>query len=131
MYRPGNFLLCSLLAYALLLGACAGTKPQAFAPLSPENTATEDCPGIYLFAASRYSIGLVAGKQIVVDRPVPVYCTPQKARMALEEARTGGKVPASMELLVYLLDGEWRDMVRKDGDNYFLNKPAQLLDTVE
>ncbi|MCL2123433.1 MAG: hypothetical protein FWH34_05020 [Desulfovibrionaceae bacterium] len=134
MYRPRNLLLCSLLAYALLLGACGGYKQQAPDPLPAANRATESCPGIYMFASSRYSISLVAQGQIVIDpahNPVPVYCTPKQARKALEEAQGSGRVPASMELLVYLLEGEWRDMVRKDGDNYFLNKATPLLETVE
>ena len=134
MYRPRNLLLCFLLACGLLLAACSGSKPQASAQLPVENKPTEKCPGIYLFASSRYVISLVAKEQIVINpahHPVPVYCTPEQARKALKEARDSGKAPASMELQVYLLDGEWRDMVRKDGDRHFLNRAAVLLDTVE
>jgi len=134
MYRTENFLLCLLLAYALLLGACGGSRQQAPDPLPAENKATEKCPGIYLFAPSRYSISLVAQEQIILDparRPIPVHCTPEQARKALEAARAGGKVPDSMELRVYQLEGEWRDMVRKDGDSYFLNKAALLLEAVD
>ena len=129
-----NLPLCSLLAYVLLLGACGAPKHQDPDPTPAHNKATESCPGIYIFAPARYSISLVAQKQILIDparRPVPVYCTPKQARKALEEAQASGKVPASMELLVYLLEGEWRDMARKDGEAYFLNKAALLLDTVE
>ena len=134
MYRLQNLLLCFFLACGLLLAACGGSKTQAPAPLPVENKATEKCPGIYLFASSRYIISLVAKEQIAINpthHPVPVYCTPEQARKALKEARDSGNVPASMELQVYLLDGEWRDMVRKDGDKYFLNRTAVLLDTVE
>ncbi|MDR0238758.1 MAG: hypothetical protein LBI88_00835 [Deltaproteobacteria bacterium] len=134
MYRIENLLLCLLLAYALLLGACGGYRQQASDPLPAANRATEKCPGIYLFAPARYSISLVTQEQIILDpahRSLAVYCTPEQARKALEAARTGGKVPASMELRVYLLEGEWRDMVRKDGDNYFLHKAALLLEVVD
>jgi hypothetical protein len=134
MYRTRHILLCFFLACGLLLGACGGSNPQDPAPLSPENKATERCPGIYLFASSRYVVNLVANEAIVIDparHPIPVYCTPEQARKALKEARDSGKAPASMELRVYLLDGEWRDKVRRDGDMHFLNRTATLLDIVE
>ena len=134
MHQPRNLLLCFLLACGLLLGACGGSNPQDPAPLPAENRATEACPGIYLFASSRYIVNLVAQEQIPVDPtryPIPVYCTPEQARRALKDARDSGKVPASMELRVYLLDGEWRDMVRRDGDKYFLNRTTTLLDAME
>jgi hypothetical protein len=111
--------------------ACGGSNPQDPAPLPAESRATEKCPGVYLFASSRYIVSLVAQEQIVIDparNPIPVYCTPEQARRALKEARDSGKVPASMELRVYRLDGKWRDIVRKDGSNYYLNKAAFLLD---
>jgi hypothetical protein len=133
MYLPKNLLLCFLLSCGLLLGACGGSNPQDPAPLPAENRAVEKCPGIYFFASSRYIVNLVT-EQNVIDPtryPVPVYCTPEQARKALKEAQAGGKAPASMELRVYLLDGEWRDMVRRDGDKYFLNRTTILLDTVE
>ena len=125
-----------LLACSLLLGACGSSQPQNPdpAPLPAANRAAEKCPGIYMFASSRYYIHLVAKEEFVVDPargPIPVYCTPAQARQALKEARAGGKTPASMEFRVYLLEGEWRDMVRKDGDKYFLHKAAILLDIVE
>ena len=134
MYQPRNLLSFFLLACGLLLGACGGTKQQDTAPLPAENKATETCPGVYLFASSRYIVNLVAKEQIVIDpirHPIPVYCTPAQAHRALKEAQDSGRIPASMELRVYLLDGEWRDIVRKDGDKYFLNKAAALLDTDE
>jgi len=134
MYRAENLLFCLLMAYALLLGACGGSRQQAPDALPAENKATEKCTGIYLFAPSRYSISLVAQEQIVLDparRPFHVYCTPEQARRALEAARASGKVPASMELKVYQLEGEWSGMVRKDGDSYYLNKAALLLETVD
>ena len=134
MYRLRHFPSCCLLACALLLGACGASNPQPPAPLPAENRATEKCPGIYMFASSRYGVHLVANEEIVIDptrRPIPVYCTPEQARRALKEAQGSGKVPASMALQVYLLDGEWRDMVRKDGDKYFLHRKATLLETVE
>jgi len=87
-----------------------------------------------MFASSRYLINLVAKEDIVIDparSPIPVYCTPRQARQALKEAQDSGKAPASMELLVYLLEGEWRDMVRKDGDKYFLHRAAILLDVAD
>jgi hypothetical protein len=87
-----------------------------------------------MFASSRYLVHLVSREQNVIDPAhysVPVYCTPEQARRALKEARDSGRVPASMELWVYLLDGEWRDMVRKDGDRHFLHMKAILLETVE
>ena len=133
MHQSRNLLLCFLLTYALLLGACGGSKHPPN-PLPAARTAAENCPGIYMFAPSRYSISLVAQGQIVIDparRPVPVYCTPEQAREALAKAQASGNVPASMELRVYLLEGEWREMARKDGDSYFLNKAALLLETVE
>jgi len=134
MYRPRNLSLCFLLACGLLLGACGSSKPQDPAPLPAEKRATEKCPGIYLFASSRYLINLVANEEIVIDparRSIPVYCTPAQARQALKEARDSGKAPASMELRVYQLEGEWRDMVRKDGDSYFLHRAAILLEAVD
>jgi hypothetical protein len=87
-----------------------------------------------MFASSRYHIKLVAKEEIVIDparSSIPVYCTSGQARQALKEARDSGKAPASMELRVYLLEGEWRDMVRKDGDNYFLHRAANLLDVAD
>ena len=125
--------LAFLLACCLPLCACGGSNPQDPA-LPAHNRATEKCPGIYIFASSRFVIHLVAQEEIVIEptrHPIPVYCTPDQARKALKEALDNGKVPASMELRVYQLDGEWRDMVRKDGDKYFLNKTALLLDVVE
>jgi len=116
-----------------LLGACGGSNPQDPAPLPAENRAKEACPGIYLFASSRYIVNLVAQEQISIDPtryPIPVYCTPEQARKALKEAQDSGKVPASMELRVYELEGEWRDMVRRDGDKYFLNRTTILLDAM-
>ena len=129
-----NITLCFLLAWGLLLGACGASNPRDPAPLPPENRPTEKCPGIYLFASARYDVHLVAQEEIVIDparRPLPVYCTPTQARAALREAQDSGKVPASMELRVYLLEGEWRDMVRKDGDKHFLHRKAILLETVD
>ena len=134
MYHPRRLQLCFLLACGLLLGACGGSKQQAPDPLPTESKATGTCPGIYLFASSRYIVNLVAQEQIVIDparHPIPVYCTPEQAREALKRARDSGKVPASMELRVYQLDGEWRDMVRKDGDKYFLHRAAILLEALE
>ena len=134
MYHLRTLLFCFFLAYALLLGACGAAKHQTPDQLSTQNKAMETCPGIYMFAPSRYSISLVTQDQIVIDparRPFLVYCTPEQARKALEKAQADGKVPASMELRVYQLEGDWRDMVRKDGDKYFLNKAALLLETVE
>ena len=134
MHRPRNLSLCFLLACGLLFGACGASSPQDPDPLPPENMATEKCPGIYLFASSRYEVLLVANEEIVIDptrRPLPVYCTPEQARAALREARDRGRVPASMELRVYLLEGEWRGMVRKDGDKHFLYRKAALLETVD
>ena len=136
MRRPWNLPLCFLLACALLLGACGSSQPKNPdpAPLPMENRATEKCQGIYMFASSRYLIKLVAKENIVIDpaySPIPVYCTPGQARQALKEARDSGKAPASMELRVYLLEGEWRDMVRKDGDKYFLHRAAILLDVMD
>jgi hypothetical protein len=90
MHRPRNLSLCFLLACGLLLGACGGSKPQDPAPLATENKAVEKCPGIYLFASSRYTVNLVAKEQILIDparHPIPVYCTPEQARTALKEAR--------------------------------------------
>ena len=129
-----NLPLCLLLACGLLLGSCGSANIPDPDPLPPENRATEKCPGIYLFASSRYDIHLVINDEIVIDpthRPLPVYCTPEQARAALKEAQGSGKVPASMELRVYLLEGEWRDMVRKDGDRHFLHRKAVLLETVD
>ena len=134
MHLSRNLARSFLLACGLLIGACGASQPRDPAPLPPENRATEKCPGIYLFASARYDVHLVAKEEIVLDparRLLPVYCTPDQARAALREARDSGKVPASMDLRVYLLEGEWRDMVRKDGDKYFLNRAAILLDTVE
>ena len=134
MSRPRNLPPCFLLACSLLLGACASSQPQSPAPLATENRATEKCPGIYMFASSRYLINLVTTEEIVIDptrSSIPVYCTPAQARQALKAARDSGKAPASMELRVYLLEGEWRDMVRKDGDKYFLHKAAILLEAVD
>ena len=134
MHRPRHLAPCVLLSCALLLGACGTSNPQPSVPLPAENRATEKCPGIYLFASSRYAVHLVAHEEIVVDpahRDIPVYCTSEQARRALKEAQAGGKAPASMELRVYLLDGEWRDMVRKDGDKHFLHRKALLLETVD
>jgi len=87
-----------------------------------------------MFTSSRYLINLVAKEEIVIDpahSSIPVYCTPEQARRALKEARDSGKAPASMELRVYLLEGEWRDMVRKDGDKHFLHRPTILLDAAD
>ena len=134
MYRTENFLFCLLLAYALLLGACGGSGRQAPDSLPAENRVTEKCPGIYMFASSRYLINLVAKEDIVIDparSPIPVYCTPEQARRALKEARDSGKAPASMELRVYQLEGEWRDMVRKDGDKYFLRGATIILEAAD
>ena len=134
MHQPRKLLLCHLLACGMLLGACGGSNPQEPAPPPAENKTAEKCPGIYLFASSRYVVNLVAQEQIPIDptrHPIPVYCTPEQARKAIKEARNSGKVPASMDLRVYLLDGEWNDLVRRDGDKYFLNRAAMLIDTVE
>ena len=135
MHRPGNLPLYFLLAYSLLLVACGTANPRdPVPPLPLENRATEKCPGIYIFASSRHAVNLVAAKEVVIypeTHPIPVYCTPAQARAALKEARSSGTVPASMDLLVYLLDGRWRDMVRKDGDKHFLYRPAILLEVVE
>jgi len=135
MHLLRNLPLCLLLAYGLLLGACGSSNPQDPAPPPAERSITEKCPGVYLFAPSRYVVRLAAKEQIVIDpahhHPIPVYCTPAQARRALEEARSSGKVPAAMELQIYLLKGKWRDMARKDGDTYFLRKAAILLDAVE
>ena len=134
MYRPRNFLLCSLLACGLLLAACCGSNPQDPAAIPAENRTTEKCPGVYLFASSRYIVNIVAKEPILIDPmryPIPVYCTPEQARAALKEARDNGYVPASMDLRVYVLDGEWRDIVRKDGSKHYLYKAAVLLDAVD
>ena len=134
MHQPRSLPPCFLLVCALLLGSCGGSSPQEPAPLPPEYRATEKCPGIYMFASSRYSIHLVTNEEIVIDparQPLPVYCTPAQARAALREAQNSGNVPASMELRVYLLEGEWRDMVRKDGDKHLLYRKAILLETVD
>jgi len=135
MYRTRNHPRCFLLACCLLLGACASQpKNPDPAPLPAENRTAEKCPGIYMFAPSRYLIKLVAKEDIVIDPargPIPVYCTPEQARRALKEARDSGNVPSSMELRVYQLEGEWRDMVRKDGDRHFLHKETILLDAVD
>ena len=134
MRRSRNLPLCFLLSCSLLLGACGGANPQDPAPLPAENRPAEKCPGIYLFASSRYIINLVSDEQIRIDptrNPIPVYCTPEQARKALKEARDSGHVPASMELRVYLLEGEWRNMVRKDGNKHFLNRATILLDAVD
>jgi len=131
MYRFRRLQLCFLLACGLLLVACGSSNPPDSAPLSAENRATEKCPGVYLFASSRYIINIVAKEAIVIDparHPIPVYCTPEQARAALREARDSGKVPASMDLRVYMLDGEWRDIVRKEGSKHYLHKAAVLLD---
>ena len=133
---PLNFPLCFILVCALLLGACSGSNPQVSAPPPGQNNAAEKCQGVYLFASSRYLINLVANEQVVIDParhsiPVPVYCTPDEARKALKEARDSGKIPASMDLRIYQLDGEWRDMARENSDRHFLNKSAILLDVVE
>ena len=136
MHQPRNLPLCFLLACGFLLWACASSQPRNPdpAPLPAENRATGKCPGIYMFASSRYLINLVAKEDIVIDPArgsIPVYCTPEQARRALKEARDSGKAPASMELRVYLLEGEWRDMVRKDGDKYFLYRAANLIDAAD
>ena len=133
MSRPWSLPFCSLLACSFLLGACGSSKHQNPHPLPAENRATEKCPGIYLFAPARYHVSLVAQEEIVIDperHSIPVYCTPEQARKALREARQSGKVPASMDLLVYLLDGNWRDMVRKEGDKHFLHRQTTLLEVV-
>ena len=134
MHHPRKFLLYVVLACVALLGACGGAKPQEPAAPSTKDVAAEKCPGVYLFASSRYIINLVANEEIVLDpsrHPIPVYCTPDQARKALKAARDSGNVPASMDLRVYQLDGEWRDLVRRDGDKHVLNRPAILLDAVE
>ncbi|MDR2694793.1 MAG: hypothetical protein LBC79_00225 [Deltaproteobacteria bacterium] len=135
MHRPRHLSLCFVLSCVLLLGACGASNPQPpVPPLPAENRATEKCPGIYLFASSRYGVHLVTGEEVVIDpayQAIPVHCTPDQARRALKEARDSGGVPASMSLRVYLLEGEWRDMVRKDGDRHFLHRKAILLETVE
>ena len=134
MYLPRNLSLCLLLVCGLLLGSCGSANIPDPAPLPPEHRATEKCPGIYLFASARYDIHLVVNEEIVLDpaySPLPVYCTPAQARTALKEARNSGAVPASMELRIYLVEGEWRDMVRKDGDKHFLYRKAVLLETVD
>ncbi|MCL1985086.1 MAG: hypothetical protein FWG59_01365 [Betaproteobacteria bacterium] len=134
MHQSLPLRLSFLLTCCLAMGACGSSNPQDPAPLPAQNKATEKCPGIYIFAPARYIVNLVVKDQIVIDptrHPIPVYCTPEQAHKALKEARDNGKVPASMELRVYQLDGEWSDMVRKDGDKYLLNRTALLLDAVE
>jgi hypothetical protein len=134
MYQLRILPLCYLLACSLLLGACASSQPPDPAPLPAESKVTEKCPGIYIFASSRYLINLVAKEDIPIDPArgsIPVYCTTEQARRALKEARDSGKAPASMELRVYQLEGEWRDMVRKDGDKYFLYRAANLIDAAD
>ena len=89
---------------------------------------------MYIFAPSRYIINIVAGENIRIDpahNPIPVYCTADQARKAAETAHRNGEAPASMELRVYLLDGDWEELVGKRGNKYYLAKPASLVDTVD
>ncbi len=134
MFLFRNLPLYVLFLCALLLGACGGTDSKKSPSPSAPDRPTEECPGVFLFGPSRYVISLVAGEVIVLDParyPIPVYCTADQARKAAKEAHSSGKAPASMDLRVYQLEGDWHATVRKDGDKYYLNTPAAIIDSVE
>ena len=133
-YLAASAIFCLLAC--ILLSACGrnNMRPTDASLPSGSGNAEENCPGVFLFGPSRYVISLVAGEPVMLDPakyPVPVYCTAAQAREAAKAALESGRAPASMDLQIYILEGEWRETAVKSGDRYLLRRPAVIVDFVD
>ena len=114
---------------ALLLAACGGRN-------APEEQAAPQpapCPSVYVYAPGNYIVDIAGGADVVLDpsaQDFPLFCAPDEAREALDNAVSAGGLPAG-DWRIYRVEGQFDDLAQKSASGqYTLKRMAPIVDWV-
>lgn len=111
-----------LIAWLTIIMALTGCAAR-------HSTQVPDCPHIYTIMPGNFIIELAAGAEITIDPGVQdfiLYCKAEDAKKLLADSSLPG------DWRVYEVAGEFGEIAtRREDGNYFLSRPAQIIDWVE
>lgn len=126
--------LGAALAGSLFLAGCGGGRQHLplQSPVPPE-----ECGRLYVVAPGNFIIDLAGGADVILDPAVhafPLFCAPETAARARDEAVEAGRLPPG-DWRVYHLDGTFADLAQPAepgaASPYTLARRARLADWVE